>query len=131
MPIVKSICKLLIENLIFKFIIKTLVNSAAILAAAHFIQGITFEGDWISLIITGFALALANSIIKPILKFISGPIIALTMGLFMIIVNIIILWLVVWFMPELTITGFWAYFWGVVIISILNAITHAMTKKKA
>ena len=130
MPIVKSIGKSLTENLIFKFIIKTLANAAAILAAAHFIQGIEFKGDLVSLAITGFALALANSIIKPILKFVSGPLIALTMGLFMIVVNIIVLWFVVWLMPELTITGFWAYFWGVVIISVLNAITHAITKKK-
>lgn len=120
----------MILNLLFRFTIKTIVNAGAILLAAYFVPGIEFTGDIISLVITGFVLALANSIIKPILKIISGPLIILTMGLFTIVVNIVVLWLVVWFMPELTIVGFWAYFWGVVIIAILNAITHTITKKK-
>lgn len=118
-------------RIIFRFIAKILANAAGILIAAYFVPGIIFRGDWIDLAITGFILALANSIIKPILKFITGPLIVLTMGLFMIIINIIILWLVAWLMPELTITDFWAYFWGVLILSILNAITHVITKKKS
>lgn len=125
-----------IAKLIGKIIIKTLVNAAAILLSDYFVPGIVFSRVGttlevvISLLITGLALALANSIIKPILKFISGPLIILTMGLFTVIVNIAILWLVTWLIPELTITGFWAYFWGVIIISILNAITNATTKSK-
>lgn len=117
-------------HLLFRFIASIVTNSAGILIAAYFVPGIIFKGDLIDIAITGCILALANSIVKPILKFISGPLIVLTMGLFMLIINIIILWLVVWFMPELTITGFWAYFWGVVILAILNAITHATIKKK-
>lgn len=118
-------------RLLLRLIAGILVSSVGILIAAYFVPGITFEGDLIDLVITGFVLAFANLIIKPILKFISGPLIVLTMGLFMIIVNIIILWLVAWLMPELTIVGFWAYFWGVVIISILNALTHTTFKKKS
>jgi len=85
----------------------------------------------IDLVITGFILALANSIIKPILRFITGPLIVLTMGLFMIIINILILWLVTILIPNLIIVGFWAYFWGVVIISIINALTSTFAKHKA
>ncbi len=128
--VIEFIGKTLIENILLKFVVKTLVNAAGILLADYFVPGIIFSGDIISLIITGFVLAVANSIVKPILKFISGPLIILTMGLFAVIVNIAILWLVTWLMPELTITGFWAYFWGVVILTILNAITHTITKRK-
>ncbi len=117
-------------HLLLRFIASVVTNSAGILIAAYFVPGIIFKGDLIDIVITGCILALANSIVKPILKFISGPLIVLTMGLFMLIINIIILWLVVWFMPELIVTGFWAYFWGVVILAILNAITHATVKKK-
>lgn len=120
-----------IMKLLLRFIARILANAIGILIAAYFVAGITFEGDLVALMITGIVLAVANSIVKPILKFISGPIIILTMGLFMIIINIILLWVVVWLMPELTITGFWAYFWGVIIISILNAITHTTIKKKS
>lgn len=118
-------------KLIFRFIIRILANSVGVLIATYFVHGFVFEGDLIKLLITGFILALANSIIKPILKFISGPLIVLTMGLFMIIINVLILWLVTLFVPELTIVGLWAYIWGVIIISIVNAITHASIKKKS
>lgn len=117
-------------HLLLRFIARILTNSVGILIADYFVPGIIFKGDLIDLLITGVVLALANSIIKPILKFISAPLIVLTMGLFMIIVNIILLWVVVWLIPELTIVGFWGYFWGVVIISILNAITHQTIKKR-
>ena len=117
-------------NLLLRFVARILANSVGILIAAYFVPGIIFKGNLIDIAITGFVLALANSIIKPILKFLSGPLIVLTMGLFMIIINIIILWLAVGLVPELTITGFWAYFWGVAILSILNAITHTTIKKK-
>lgn len=118
-------------RLILSFIARIIANSIGILIATYFVPGIIFKGDLIDLVITGLILALANSIIKPILKFITGPLIVLTMGLFMIIINIALLWLVDWFMPELTIVGFWAYFWGVVLISIINAIVSTVSKKKS
>lgn len=117
-------------NLILRFIARVLANAVGILIAAYFVSGIIFKGDIIDLVITGLILAVANSIIKPILKFISGPLIVLTMGLFMVIINIILLWAVAWLIPELTIVGFWSYFWGVIILAILNAITHTTMKKK-
>lgn len=116
---------------LINFIIRILANSIAILIAVYFVPGIIFKGDMIDLVTTGFILALANSIIKPILRFITGPLIVLTMGLFTIIINILILWLVTILIPNLVIVGFWAYFWGVVIISILNAITSTFAKHKA
>ena len=116
-------------KLLLRFIIRIMANAIGILIASYFISGFVFGGSLSKLLITGFILALINSIIKPILKFITGPLIVLTMGLFMIIINILLLWIVTWFVPELTIVGFWAYFWSVLIISIINAITHKSIKK--
>ena len=117
-------------HLFLRFIARIITNSIGIWIATYFVSGIVFTGDLIDLVITGFVLAVANSIVKPILKLVSGPLIVLTMGLFMVVINIVLLWIVAWLMPELTITGFWAYFWGVIILTILNAITHATVKKK-
>lgn len=120
-----------IARFIVRFIVRILANAAGILLAAYLVPGIIFGGNWVDLAITGFILALANSIVKPILKFITGPLIVLTLGLFMIIINIIILWLADLLIPELTISGLWAYVWGVLILAILNALTHVVTKKKS
>ncbi len=124
-------------RLILSFVARIIANAIGILIAGYFVPGIifNFKGDLIddltNLVITGFILAIANAIIKPILKFITGPLIVLTMGLFLVIINIIILWLVDWFMPELTIVGIQAYFWGVIIISIINAIVTGVSKKRS
>lgn len=118
-------------RLLIVFIARIIANSIGIIIATYFVQGISFKGDWVDFAVAGIVLAVANSIIKPILKFLTGPLIVLTMGLFLIVINIIILWLVTWLVPELTIVGFWAYFWGVVIISIINALVSGISKKKS
>ena len=117
-------------RIVFDLIARILANCAGILLASYLIEEVTFDSGFVDLIIVGSILALANIIIKPILKFVSGPLIVLTMGLFMIIINIVILWLVAGFMPILNIASFWGYFWSVIILAILNAITHIVIKKK-
>lgn len=98
--------------------------------AAYFVPQIAFNGGIIDYLIIGLVLAVANIIIKPILKIISAPLILITAGLFLIVINAIILFGVNWFIEELTITGFWGYFWGVMILTIINAIIVGSIKKK-
>jgi len=113
-----------------KLILQILANALAIGMAVYFVPQITFKGDLIDYLIIGVILTAANLIIRPILKIISAPLIFITAGLFMIVINAIILFGVDWFVEELTITGFWGYFWGIIIISILNGIIVGSTKRK-
>jgi len=113
-----------------RFIVQILVNALAIFVADYLIKGIVFEGDLITLFIAGLILGLINFFVKPILKLISTPLIALSLGLFIIIINIALLWLLEYFVPELTIIGFWSYFWGVLIISLVNIFFGTGRRKK-
>lgn len=79
----------LLGNLIFHIF----SNIIAILAAAHFIKGFVFTGDFIALIITATILTAINLILRPILKLLLGPLIILTFGLFIIVLNIATLYL--------------------------------------
>lgn len=115
---------------ILKFILQILANALAIFVAAYFVPQIVFNGNMIDYLIIGLVLAVANIIIKPILKIISAPLILITAGLFLIVINAIILFGVDWFIEELTITGFWGYFWGVVILTVINAMVVGSIKKK-
>lgn len=110
-----------------KFIGQILTNALAIFIADYLIVGFTFEGGILMLLIAGLILGLINFLIKPILKLISAPIILLSLGLFLIVINIFLLWLLDYLMPELTIIGLSAYFWGVLTISIIN-ITFGVRK---
>ena len=112
-----------------KFIVQILSNALAIYLAAWLIQGFDFTGGWITLILTGFVLGMINFFIRPILKFISFPLIILSLGLFTIIINMILLGIAGWLIPELTISGIWPLFWGVVVISIVNLFFSFGAKK--
>jgi len=114
-----------------KFIAQIIVNALAIFLAAYLVPGIVFEGNILTLIIAGLILGLINFFIRPVLRFLTAPLIALTLGLFLIVINIGLLWLLEYLVKELTIAGFWAYFWGVIIISGVNIIFNLGKKKKA
>lgn len=115
---------------ILRFILQILANALAIAIAAYFIPQITFKGGLVDYLIVGGILAVANLFIRPVLKIISAPLIFVTLGLFIIVINAIILFGVDWFVEELTITGLWGYVWGIIIIAIVNAIINITTKKK-
>ncbi len=114
----------------FYFIIQIIVNAFAIYLADSFIKGVEFSGDIWILLIAGLVLGILNFVLKPILKVISAPLIILTLGIFTIIINIFILWLLQIILPELSIVGFWAYIWVIIIVSVLNFITHGLNRKK-
>ncbi len=120
-------CYSLIVNKM-KFILQILTNALAIFLASYLLPGINFTGDILTLFIAGLLLGLINFFIKPILKIISTPLIIFTLGLFIVVINIALLWFLEYLMPELSIIGFWSYFWGVLIISLVNIFFGAAKK---
>lgn len=113
-----------------RFIIQILSNAVAIFLAAYLVPGIVFTGDILTLLIAGLVLGLINFFVRPILKIISAPLIILSLGLFTVIINMFLLWVLSYLVPELSITGFWSYFWGVLIISLVNVLFGAGRKKE-
>lgn len=111
------------------FIIRIIFNAIAIFAAARFVEGIAFKGDVLDFLLAGLILALINLILRPILKLLATPLIALTLGLFTIIINMGLLWVADYFIEKLAIEGFWPLFWGTIIISIVNLFASAITKR--
>ena len=113
-----------------RFIIQILTNGLAIFLADYLVPGFIFEGDILTLAIAGLILGLINVFIRPILKLISTPLIVLSLGLFTLVINMALLWLLEYFVPELIITGFWTYLWGSLIISMVNLVFSYRKKKK-
>lgn len=110
-------------------IIQILVNAIAIFVAAKVVPGISFTGDNTTLLMAGFLMGLINFFIKPILKLISLPFILVTLGLFTIVINIVLLELLAYLVPEFKIDGLVAAFWGVVVISAVNIFFSVAVKK--
>ena len=111
----------------FKILFSWIILSFSITLASLFLPFIAISGSttWEKLqvaLAAGFLLGVFNLLVRPIIKILSIPINILTLGLFNIIINAGILWLVDYFIDGLDIEGFWSYLWSSLLISIINII---------
>ena len=110
-------------------IVRILANSLAIWVANRLVPGFIFSGTYVDLFIAGAVLGVTNGLIGPILKLISFPIIFLTLGLFGLVINILLLYLAASFLPTLHIESLSAALWGLIVISLVNNLITHLNKK--
>jgi len=110
------------------FIVRILGNSVALYIAVLLVPGFLFNGGVKEYAIAGVALGLLNLIIKPIVKLIAFPLIILTLGLFTIIINALLLWVVDYIFDFVTISDVITLVWATIVISAVNIIISALTK---
>ncbi len=108
------------------FLLRWLFLAIAIAFTAWLMSGVQIHGDfWVSLLIVSAVLGLINAIIRPIIMFFTCPLIILTLGLFTLLVNAMMLSLTAWLLPNLlTVDGFWATFFASLIISIVSGLLN-------
>lgn len=82
--------------------------------------GIPLNSAWQIIVLLGIVLGLLNYFIKPIIKTITLPLRIITLGLFSIVINMGIIWILDYTFREITIAWLWPLFWTTVIISFLN-----------
>ncbi|HEY2709104.1 MAG TPA: phage holin family protein [Caulobacteraceae bacterium] len=78
-----------------RFILRALVAALGLWVAAHLVGGVHIVG-WKTLVIAGLLLGLANALVRPILTFLTLPLTVLTLGLFLLVVNGLMILLVGW-----------------------------------
>jgi putative membrane protein len=98
---------------------KWLVNSLALFAADYLVGGIIIYDFWSGLAAAAL-LGIVNAIIRPVIILLTLPINIMTLGLFTLVINAFMLRLVAWLVGGITITGFWAAFWGALVISLVS-----------
>ena len=75
------------------FLIRLLVNAAALWVATQFVTGVTYHGAPLPFVAVALVFGLVNAVIRPILKFFTFPFFILTLGLFAFVLNALMLWL--------------------------------------
>jgi putative membrane protein len=104
-------------------LIKVLIGAAALWVAVQLVPGLDFDGSIPTLLLIALILGVVNAVVKPILTLISIPLIVLTLGLFLLVVNAITLHLVVWLSESfdlgLTSDGFGSTFLAAVVVSLV------------
>ncbi|HVZ11379.1 MAG TPA: phage holin family protein [Candidatus Paceibacterota bacterium] len=110
------------------FLVRIIGNAAALYAAYLLVPGFVVSGGIEQYLIAGLGLAILNMTVRPILKAISFPIIILTLGLFTIVINALMLWILDYFLASLSIGDVMALVWATIIISIVNLIVSVIRK---
>ncbi len=103
--------------------VRLIINAAALWVADALVGGIRIEG-WQALAVMAIIFGLVNAFAKPALTLITCPLIVLTLGLFLLVINTAMLGLSAWIAgglgADVTIDGFWSAFAGALIISIVS-----------
>src|SRR6266480_4005854 len=105
--------------LLARLLIALGINVLALWICDAIFSSVSINGAW-AYIIGAVVLGIANTIIKPILAFLTLPLIIFTLGLFLLVINIAMVALAEWIAPNFSIDGFWTYVGVVVIIWIVN-----------
>jgi len=117
-------------------LIRWIIASFSLFIAAWLVPGIRVEGNaWGAYAVMAVILGLINAIIRPILKLLSLPIIILTLGLFLLVINGITLWMasalaIEVFHVGFYVDGFWSALLGALIVSIVSVILSAFFRKR-
>ena len=89
------------------------------MAASAFLPGVRYDSTG-ALIAAALLLGILNAFVRPLLLILSAPLILLTLGLFILVVNGFMLFLVPSFVPGFHVDGFWSAFWAAIVIGIIS-----------
>lgn len=109
-----------------KFIFRWAINAVALYVAVLIVPGIDLRGAWTDIIWLALIFGLLNALVRPLLKFLTCPLIILTLGLFTIIINTLMLLLTSQigqsFGFGLIVDGFWTAVLGSLVISVVSIV---------
>jgi putative membrane protein len=103
-----------------------LFNTVALFVATWLLSGLSYGSDWWALLVAGLVFTIVNFFVKPVLAILSIPFILVTFGIFYFLINVLMLYLTHWIVPQFTIATFWWAALAAVIISAVNGILHML-----
>lgn len=117
---------------ITRFLLRWFVCGLGIWIAAGILgQRVTYEGSTLTVLaIAGFLLAVINTIIKPLVVILSLPAILFSLGLFMIVINGLMVLLVSWLYPPLQVNNFGAAMLAGMVIGLVNYLVSAILEDR-
>ena len=115
-----------------KLFLRLLINAIALWVAITFVPGIHAPQNWLAILSLALIFGLVNALFRPLLQFLTCPLILLTLGLFTLLINTALFWLtgVVggYFNVGFTVDGFWPAFWGALIVSLVSLALTLLVK---
>jgi putative membrane protein len=108
------------------FLVRLLVNAVALWVATRLVPGVTYAGDVLPLLGVALVFGIVNAVIRPVAKLLALPLIIVTLGLFALVVNGLMLWLTSSLSESLGlgfhVSGFWAAVFGSLVVSLVSTM---------
>jgi len=98
-----------------------ILNAVALLIVAYILPGISVASFW-SALIAALVLGLMNTLVKPVLVFLTLPITIVTLGLFLLVLNALVLWFAGSILKGFHVAGFWWALAGAFIYSVISGL---------
>ena len=116
-----------------RLLIRWVVIAIALWVSVLIVPGLSKDGNIWTWFIVAAIFGLVNAIIRPFVLLLSCPLVVLTLGLFVLVVNWAMLSLTIWISSDVfalgfTSDGFWPTFWGAIVISIVSGILNIFLK---
>ena len=106
-----------------RILLRLLINAVALWAAVLIVPGI-YADNALAILVVALIFGVVNALIRPLVAFFSCPMIILTLGLFIFVINALMLWFTGWvagiFNLGFEVNGLWAAFWGALVISLVS-----------
>jgi putative membrane protein len=117
------------------FLIRLLVNAAALWVATRIVPGVTFQGEWPAFLGVALTFGILNAVVRPVAWVLTFPLIIVTLGLFLFVLNALMLWLTSTLSTSLGlgfhVDGFWAAFFGALVVTIVSTVLTVLVKDRS
>ena len=111
-------------------LLAALVGNSLALLATVVVPGIDFEGGLLTLLVAGALFGLFNVFVRPLALIASIPLLVLSLGLFYLVLNGLLLWAASWFLPGYSVDGVLAGILGSLVITVVNWALATLTGSK-
>jgi putative membrane protein len=103
------------------------ITALCLWLASFVFRGLKFANAW-SLILSALLLGFANAVVRPLLVFLTLPLTLLTLGLFLLVINALMILLVSAIVRGFKVSGFWTAFFASIFISVLSVVISAVVE---
>jgi len=112
-----------------RLLVNWILSAIAVWIVSRVVPGFVVNGAAAALI-AALVIGLINATLGFLLKVLAFPLVVLTLGVFWLVINALMLELASAFVPGFHIAGFWSAFWGGIVLSLVNMLFHALTRRE-
>lgn len=110
-----------------KLLVRLVIGSLAVIFTSFLLPGVKID-DAFTAVLVAFVISLLNAFVKPVLVFLTIPVTVFTFGIFLLVINALMIMLAAEIVPGFSVNGFWSAFFFSIIMSLTSSILEALSR---